>query len=124
VLKQGQIPSALRLPVKPRDLTKRKMPVISSSVIFLKGRRMLGRLRMRQSPSIVPDAFSRDVYLVLDNLGGRLHRALLALANTWTATPPAALAGQSASKRATSRRDRKTPDKIAEMAAKNGLPAC
>ena len=27
---------------------------------------------MRESPSIVPDALNRDVYLVLDNFGGAL----------------------------------------------------
>ena len=30
---------------------------------------------MRQSPSIVPDALSRDVYLVLDDVGGRFGLA-------------------------------------------------
>jgi hypothetical protein len=30
---------------------------------------------MRRSPSIVPDQDDRDVYLVLDDLGGRLGRA-------------------------------------------------
>ena len=30
---------------------------------------------MRRSPSIVPDAVDRDVYLVLDNFGDRLGRA-------------------------------------------------
>ena len=32
-------------------------------------------LRMRQSPSIVPDILSRDVYLVLDDVGGRFGLA-------------------------------------------------
>jgi len=30
---------------------------------------------MRQSPSIVPDALDRDVYLVLDDFGSRLGRS-------------------------------------------------
>jgi hypothetical protein len=30
---------------------------------------------MRRSPSIVPDQDDRDVYLVLDDFGGRLGRA-------------------------------------------------
>jgi hypothetical protein len=30
---------------------------------------------MRRSPSIVPDTAERDVYLVLDDFGGRLGRA-------------------------------------------------
>ena len=33
---------------------------------------MSQELRMRESPSIVPDALNRDVYLVLDNFGGAL----------------------------------------------------
>src|SRR6516225_6891402 len=31
-----------------------------------------GELRMHQSPSIVPDSFDRDIYLVLDDFGDRL----------------------------------------------------
>ena len=31
-----------------------------------------GELRMRQSHSIVPDSFDRDIYLVLDDFGDRL----------------------------------------------------
>ena len=30
---------------------------------------------MRQSPSIVPDSFDRDIYLVLDDFGDRLGRS-------------------------------------------------
>ena len=38
-------------------------------------RQQLQELRMRQSPSIAPDALSRDVYLVLDDVGGRFGLA-------------------------------------------------
>ena len=39
------------------------------------GARLLVELRIMSAPSIVPDASDQDVYLVLDDFGGRLGRA-------------------------------------------------